>query len=89
MSDAGMSRRSGKTAMGATTSSLKTTKSSKERAREAEFQKLVQQELHKISTFENAEPPAEDAIWEILAKKTAIEIDGKTAKCGQEFKLDK
>lgn len=41
MSDAGMSRRSGKTAMGATTSSMKTTKSSKDRQKEAEFQKLV------------------------------------------------
>lgn len=37
MSDAGMSRRSGKTAMGATTSSIKTSKSSKQREREAEF----------------------------------------------------
>ena len=37
MSDTGMSRRSGKTAMGATTSSMKTSKSKKERETEAEF----------------------------------------------------
>lgn len=76
LSPASMSGRSSakkktqRSGMGATASSLKTSKSNRTKDNEAEFQKIVQQMMHKISTFETPEPPGEEVIYNILKKKT-------------------
>lgn len=47
--------------------SSKTGKSSKKQVdEEAEFQKLIQSKLHKISNFDSGEPPSDEFILNIL-----------------------